>query len=112
MVSALSKSFDRRGLWSDCGSTLSKTSSLHLQSTTSARRIYKLATFAALVASASAFVPAAQIARTTAINQELGKGGMADTRDPEPYVDEDPRKSISAAPSFEEYLKQRQAEGK
>lgn len=36
---------------------------------------------------------------------------MADTRDPETYVDEDPRKSISAAPSFEEYLKQRQAEG-
>jgi hypothetical protein len=34
---------------------------------------------------------------------------MADTRDPEPYVDSDPRKSISAAPSFEEYLKQRAA---
>ena len=35
---------------------------------------------------------------------------MADTRDPEAYADEDPRKSISAAPSFEEYLKQRAAE--
>ncbi|KAL3797202.1 hypothetical protein ACHAW5_006064 [Stephanodiscus triporus] len=73
---------------------------------------YKLAIIAALVASASAFAPVTQITRTSAINQELGKGGMADTRDPEPYVDEDPRKSISAAPSFEEYLKQRQAEGK
>jgi len=40
-----------------------------------------------------------------------GAGGMADTRDPEPQDDEDPRKSISAAPSFEEYLKQRAAEG-
>lgn len=36
-----------------------------------------------------------------------GSGGMADTRDPEAYADEDPRKSISAAPSFEEYLKSR-----
>jgi hypothetical protein len=32
---------------------------------------------------------------------------MADTRDPDVYVDEDPRKSISAAPSFEEYMKAR-----
>ena len=39
--------------------------------------------------------------------QKLGSGGMADTRDPDAYVDSDPRKSISAAPSFEEYLKQR-----
>ncbi|GMH62128.1 hypothetical protein TrVE_jg8535 [Triparma verrucosa] len=38
---------------------------------------------------------------------KLGSGGMADTRDPETKVDEDPRKSISAAPSFEEYMKQR-----
>jgi len=36
---------------------------------------------------------------------------MFDTRDPEPFQDEDPRKSISAAPSFEEYMKQRQAGG-
>lgn len=36
---------------------------------------------------------------------------MADTRDPDVMVDEDPRKSISAAPSFEEYLKQRAGEG-
>jgi hypothetical protein len=36
---------------------------------------------------------------------------MADTRNPDAKVDEDPRKSISAAPSFEEYLKQRANEG-
>lgn len=36
---------------------------------------------------------------------------MADTRNPDAHVDEDPRKSISAAPSFEEYLKQRAGEG-
>jgi len=37
---------------------------------------------------------------------------MADTRDPEPSTHEDPRKSISVAPSFEEYMKQRGAEAK
>ena len=36
---------------------------------------------------------------------------MADTRNPDAQDDEDARKSISAAPSFEEYLKQREAEG-
>ena len=36
---------------------------------------------------------------------------MADTRNPDSYQDEDARKSISDAPSFEEYMKQRQAEG-
>ena len=35
---------------------------------------------------------------------------MADTRDPDTVNNDDPRKSISAAPSFEEYLKQRAAE--
>mmetsp|Transcript_40759 Transcript_40759/g.53684 ORF Transcript_40759/g.53684 Transcript_40759/m.53684 type:complete len:91 (+) Transcript_40759:92-364(+) len=41
---------------------------------------------------------------------KLGAGGMADTRDPEPHEDEDdPRKSIKAAPSFEEYMKAKQA---
>jgi hypothetical protein len=68
---------------------------------------------AALVASASAFAPApAAFVRTTAIFNGPGKGagGMFDTRDPEPFEDEDPRKSISAAPSFEEYMKQRAAE--
>eukprot|EP00584_Thalassiosira_punctigera_P019136 CAMPEP_0172572668 /NCGR_PEP_ID=MMETSP1067-20121228/135795_1 /TAXON_ID=265564 ORGANISM="Thalassiosira punctigera, Strain Tpunct2005C2" /NCGR_SAMPLE_ID=MMETSP1067 /ASSEMBLY_ACC=CAM_ASM_000444 /LENGTH=74 /DNA_ID=CAMNT_0013365251 /DNA_START=512 /DNA_END=736 /DNA_ORIENTATION=- len=73
--------------------------------------MFKLAVVAALVASASAFAPVSQFSRSTAIFQDLGAGGMADTRDPEEYKDEDPRKSISAAPSFEEYLKQREAEG-
>jgi hypothetical protein len=45
------------------------------------------------------------------LSQHIGAGGMADTRNPDAYVDSDPRKSISAAPSFEEYLKQRAAEG-
>ncbi len=36
-----------------------------------------------------------------------GAGGMFDTRDPEPVKHEDPRKSITAAPSFEEYMKMR-----
>jgi len=48
---------------------------------------------------------------TVALNQHIGSGGMADTRNPDTYTDEDPRKSISAAPSFEEYLKQRASEG-
>ena len=70
---------------------------------------------AALVAGASAFAPAAVTpARGVAVFGEepkIGAGGMADTRDPEAMEHEDPRKSISEAPSFEEYLKQRQAEG-
>ena len=37
--------------------------------------------------------------------KHIGTGGMADTRDPAPVDHADPRKSISAAPSFEEYLK-------
>eukprot|EP00577_Skeletonema_sp_RCC1716_P031652 CAMPEP_0113399792 /NCGR_PEP_ID=MMETSP0013_2-20120614/15745_1 /TAXON_ID=2843 ORGANISM="Skeletonema costatum, Strain 1716" /NCGR_SAMPLE_ID=MMETSP0013_2 /ASSEMBLY_ACC=CAM_ASM_000158 /LENGTH=88 /DNA_ID=CAMNT_0000284751 /DNA_START=279 /DNA_END=545 /DNA_ORIENTATION=- /assembly_acc=CAM_ASM_000158 len=72
---------------------------------------YKLAVIAALVASASAFAPSTQITRSTAIGQHIGSGGMADTRNPETHEDEDPRKSSSAAPSFEEYLKERAAEG-
>ena len=36
-------------------------------------------------------------------NAEIGAGGMADTRNPDAFEHEDPRKSISAAPSFEEY---------
>ncbi|KAG5175039.1 hypothetical protein JKP88DRAFT_101207 [Tribonema minus] len=39
----------------------------------------------------------------------IGTGGMADTRNPDPKDHEDPRKSISRAPTFEEYLKQRAA---
>eukprot|EP01083_Nonionella_stella_P040306 109467_1 len=68
----------------------------------------KLFLSAALIATASAFTaPNVAVRMSTAINQDLGAGGMADTRDPEAFNDEDPRKSISAAPSFEEYLKQR-----
>merc|ERR1719445_485686 len=45
---------------------------------------------------------------TSLFNNNLGAGGMADTRDPDAFADADPRKSISAAPSFEEYLKMRE----
>lgn len=68
----------------------------------------------ALVAGASAFAPAATTpARGVALFDEpkKGAGGMADTRDPDAFDHEDPRKSIKEAPSFEEYLKQRAAEG-
>lgn len=62
----------------------------------------------ALVTGVAAFAPSAVTHSSTALGQhKLGSGGMADTRDPDAYVDADPRKSISAAPSFEEYLKQR-----
>ena len=73
---------------------------------------YKLAIIAALFGSAAAFTPASPVRTNTAISQHIGSGGMADTREVETKDDEDPRKSISAAPSFEEYLKQREAEGK
>lgn len=43
-------------------------------------------------------------------DHKKGSGGMNDTRDPDPVDDPDPRKSISSAPSFEEYLKRRQQE--
>lgn len=70
-----------------------------------------------MVAGASAFAPQAAFKRcsTVVYNEpgEKGAGGMYDTRNPNPKDDPDPRKSISAAPSFEEYLKQRKAqEGK
>lgn len=45
---------------------------------------------------------------STILSQHIGSGGMADTRIVDTKEDEDPRKSISAAPSFEEYLKQRE----
>jgi hypothetical protein len=66
---------------------------------------------AALVAGASAFAPQPASSRATALyseGPEIGAGGMADTRNPDAKEDEDPRKSISAAPSFEEYMKQRE----
>ena len=71
----------------------------------------KLVIVSALAASAAAFTPAAQFGRTSALNQHIGSGGMADTRCPDTVDNEDPRKSISAAPSFEEYLKQRAGGG-
>ena len=71
-----------------------------------------LALVAALAGSASAFTSIQQqAASTTALFNELGAGGMADTRNPNALNHEDPRKSISAAPSFEEYLKMRDSGG-
>lgn len=64
---------------------------------------------AALVAGASAFspLPAGGRASTSLFNAEKGAGGMFDTRNPDPVQHEDARKSISVAPSFEEYMKMR-----
>ncbi|CAJ1953692.1 unnamed protein product [Cylindrotheca closterium] len=72
-----------------------------------------LALVAALAGSASAFTPVHQqaVSTTTALFNGKGAGGMADTRDPEAFNDDDARKSISAAPSFEEYLKSRDTGG-
>lgn len=67
----------------------------------------KLAIATLLVGSAAAFAPQASVRSSTSISQHIGSGGMADTRVVEASEHEDPRKSISAAPSFEEYLKQR-----
>jgi len=71
--------------------------------------ISKVALVAALVGGASAFAPAQRSGVSTALfnGPKLGSGGMADTRDPDALEHEDARKSISAAPSFEEYLKMR-----
>lgn len=69
--------------------------------------VSKVALVAALVGSASAFAPAQKMSVSTALFNGLGAGGMADTRDPDAMEHEDARKSISAAPSFEEYLKMR-----
>eukprot|EP00545_Synedropsis_sp_CCMP1620_P004029 CAMPEP_0119030738 /NCGR_PEP_ID=MMETSP1176-20130426/41183_1 /TAXON_ID=265551 /ORGANISM="Synedropsis recta cf, Strain CCMP1620" /LENGTH=82 /DNA_ID=CAMNT_0006987115 /DNA_START=29 /DNA_END=277 /DNA_ORIENTATION=- len=75
--------------------------------------MYKLIVLTALVASASAFAPApVAFSRGSAVfNEEpkAGAGGMFDTRDPEAFVDEDPRKSIAEAPSFAEYQAQQAA---
>jgi len=67
----------------------------------------KLAIATLLVGSVAAFAPQASVRSSTSISQHIGSGGMADTRIVEAKDDADPRKSISAAPSFEEYLKQR-----
>lgn len=68
---------------------------------------------ATLLVGTSAFAPTnMQMSRTQQSNivvyHELGAGGMADTRNPAALDHDDPRKSISAAPSFEEYLKMRE----
>lgn len=68
---------------------------------------------AALGCSAAAFAPAklaaskGNEAAAAAFFMEKGAGGMFDTRNPDSFEHEDPRKSISAAPSFEEYMKNR-----
>ncbi len=69
----------------------------------------KLAIAFLAISGASAFAPLQQAPVSTALfnGPELGAGGMADTRDPDAFVHEDARKSISEAPSFEEYLKMR-----
>lgn len=68
--------------------------------------------YLALAASTNAFtVVPANRASTTLFNEGIGAGGMFDTRNPGAFEDEDPRKSISAAPSFEEYLKMRDGGG-
>mmetsp|Transcript_8890 Transcript_8890/g.16407 ORF Transcript_8890/g.16407 Transcript_8890/m.16407 type:complete len:129 (-) Transcript_8890:1310-1696(-) len=73
---------------------------------------FTAAVVAASVASASAFAPQPAFrVSNTALNMEKGAGGMFDTRNPDAMEHEDPRKSISAAPSFEEYLKQRDGGG-
>ena len=67
----------------------------------------------ALVGSASAFSPQLVARQSTALfsGPTIGAGGMADTRDPAAMKHEDPRKSISEAPSFEEYMKMRAGGG-
>jgi hypothetical protein len=78
----------------------------------------KFVFLAALVASASAFAPVAKPAFSTKLANEkadwskaaeLGwsMGGEDYTREVKPHVDEDPRKTIHEAPSFEEYMKMR-----
>ena len=74
----------------------------------------KLIVVAALVAGVSSFAPSMPFVRqSTAVFQhgEKGAGGMFDTRNPEPLKHEDKRKSISEAPSFEEYMKMRAGGG-
>lgn len=75
------------------------------------RKFFIIAITAGIKTNAFTFVPQYNVRQTTILfnNEGLGAGGMADTRDPDAYEDSDSRKSISAAPSFEEYMKMRQA---
>ncbi|CAM9546259.1 unnamed protein product [Heterosigma akashiwo] len=67
---------------------------------------------AAFVGTMAFQVPQVSKGSSVIMFNKIGAGGMADTRDPEPKEDlDDPRKSIKAAPSFEEYMKQKQAQG-
>eukprot|EP00751_Fragilariopsis_kerguelensis_P011484 CAMPEP_0170777964 /NCGR_PEP_ID=MMETSP0733-20121128/12103_1 /TAXON_ID=186038 /ORGANISM="Fragilariopsis kerguelensis, Strain L26-C5" /LENGTH=75 /DNA_ID=CAMNT_0011121285 /DNA_START=4 /DNA_END=231 /DNA_ORIENTATION=- len=73
---------------------------------------FTLAVVALCFSGVAAFAPAPMGRATTLTFSEppkTGAGGMADTRDPAAKDDEDPRKSISEAPSFEEYLKSRES---
>ena len=69
--------------------------------------------FIASIAGVSAWAPRPFTRPSSSLfsHLEKGAGGMFDTRNPDPVQHEDARKSISAAPSFEEYLKQRSGGG-
>lgn len=83
----------------------------------------KFVVLAALVAGAAAFAPSPALNKVTALSaqnkgdwgtaaeQGWSMGGEDITRDPTPVESDDPRKSIPNAPSFEEYMKQRQQGG-
>lgn len=82
----------------------------------------KFVVLAALFAGASAFCPASKPAFATKLDnskadwekaKELGwsMGGEDYTRDVKPQKHEDERKTIHEAPSFEEYMRQRQQQG-
>ncbi|CAM9269964.1 unnamed protein product [Ectocarpus fasciculatus] len=63
--------------------------------------------YAPPAAAAPAYSPPAAAPKADG-EKHIGTGGMADTRDPDALDHADPRKSISAAPSFAEYLKSKQ----
>mmetsp|Transcript_100234 Transcript_100234/g.139306 ORF Transcript_100234/g.139306 Transcript_100234/m.139306 type:complete len:88 (-) Transcript_100234:52-315(-) len=84
--------------------------------------MYKLVAALALLATTSAFAPAPAFRKSTAVFNgkaewenaaELGwsMGGEDYTRDVQPQEHEDSRKSIHEGESFEEYMRNRQAQG-
>jgi len=102
MFSSLTRRTGRLSLWMSFR--------INLTSILSHARLLKIKfiTLSALFAGAAAFAPSTTFTRSTALfaeDKHLGAGGMADTRDPNSFAHEDPRKSISAAPTFEEYMK-------